>query len=48
MNRMLGNLLRCLIGDKPGNWVDMLAQAKFSYNNFVNRSIEETHFEIVT
>ena len=48
MNRSLGNLLRCLVGDKPSNWEVVLAQAKFAYNNFVNRSIGKTPFEIVT
>ena len=48
MNRSLGNLLRCLIGNKPSNWEMVLEQAKFAYNNFVNRSIGKTPFEIVT
>ena len=26
----------------------VLAQAKFAYNNFVNKSTRRTHFEIVT
>ena len=48
MNRSLGNLLRCLVGNKPRNWEMVLAQAKFAYNNFVNRSKGKTPFEIVT
>lgn len=48
MNRGLGNLLRCLVGDKTTNWELLLAQAEFAYNNYVNRSIGKTHFEIVT
>ena len=48
MNRSLGNLLRCLVGDKPSNWEKVLAQAKFAYNNFVNRSTGKIPFEIVT
>ena len=48
MNRRLGNLLRCLVGDKPSNWEIVLAQAEFAYNNSVNRSTGKTPFEIVT
>ena len=48
MNRSLGNLLRCLVGNKPSNWEMVLAQAEFSYNNYVDRSTGKTPFEIVT
>ena len=48
MNRSLGNLLRCLVGNKPSNWEMVLAQAEFAYNNSVNRSTGKTPFEIVT
>ena len=48
MNRSLGNLLRCLVGDKPSNWEMVLAQAKFAYNNSMNRSSRKTPFEMVT
>ena len=47
MNRSLGNFLRCLVGNKPSNWEMVLAQVEFAYNNFVNRSIGKTPFEIV-
>ena len=47
VNRSLGNFLRCLVGNKPSNWEMVLAQAKFAYNNFVNRSTGKTPFEIV-
>ena len=47
LNRSLGNLLRCLIGNKPSNWEMVLAQAEFAYNNSINRSIGKTPFEIV-
>ena len=43
VNRSLGNLLRYLAGDEPHNWEMVLAQAEFSYNNFVNRSIGKTY-----
>lgn len=48
MNRSLGNLLRCLVGDKIGSWDLILSQAEFAYNNSVNRSTGRTPFEIVT
>ena len=48
MNRSLGNLLRCLVGDKPSNWEVVLVEVEFAYNNFVNRSIGKKSFEIVT
>ena len=48
MNRSLGNLLRCLVGNKASNWEMVLAQAEFAYNNSVNRSTRKTPFEIVT
>ena len=48
MKRNLGNLLRCLVANKPSNWEMILAQAEFAYNNFVNRNTGKTHFEIVT
>ena len=47
MNRSLANLLRCLVENKSSNWKMVLTQAKFAYNNFVNRSIGKTPFEIV-
>ena len=47
MNRSLENLLRCLGGNKPCNWEMVLIQAKFAYNNYVNRSTGKTPFEIV-
>ena len=48
MNRSLGNLLRCLVGNKPRNWEIVLAQAEFAYNNSMNRSTRKTPFEIIT
>ena len=48
MNRSLGNLLRCLAGNKPSNWEMVLTQAEFAYDNYVNRSTGKTPFEIVT
>ena len=48
MNRSLGNLLRCLIGNKPSNWEMVLPQAEFAYNNSMNKSTGKKPFEIVT
>ena len=33
VNKSLRNLLRCLMGDSPGNWDLVLPQAEFAYNN---------------
>ena len=48
MNRRLGNFLRFLVGNKPSKWDMILTQAKFAYNNSMNRSTRKTPFEIVT
>ena len=37
VNRSLGNLLRCLVGDKPKGWDLILPQEEFAYNNFVKK-----------
>jgi hypothetical protein len=47
VNRSLGNLLRCLVGDKPTGWDLILPQAEFAYNNSVNRSTGKSPFQIV-
>ncbi|KAI5321495.1 hypothetical protein L3X38_030566 [Prunus dulcis] len=47
VNRSLRDLLRCLVGDKPGNWELLLPVAEFAYNNSVNRSIGKSPFEMV-
>ena len=47
VNRILGNLLRCLGGDKPKGWDLILPQVEFAYNNSVNRSIGKSLFQIV-
>ena len=47
VNRSLGNLLRCLVGDKSKGWDLILPQEEFSYNDFLNRSIGRSPFQIV-
>ena len=47
VNRSLGNLLRCVVGDKPTGWDLILPQAEFAYNNSVNRSTGKSPFQIV-
>ena len=46
VNHSLGNLLRCLVGDKPKGWDLILPQEKFEYNNYVNRSTSKSPFQI--
>ena len=47
VNRSLGNLLRCLIGENVKNWDLLLPKAEFAYNNSVNRTTGKSPFEIV-
>ena len=47
VNRSLGNLLRCLVGEHTGNWDLILPRAEFAYNSSVNRSTGLSPFEIV-
>ena len=38
VNRALGDLLRCLVGDNVRSWDLKLSQAEFAHNHAVNRS----------
>lgn len=45
VNRSLGNMLRCLVGNHVKAWDSVIPQAEFSYNSSVNRTIKKTPFE---
>ena len=45
VNRSLGNLLRCLVGNNIKTWDLVIPQAEFAYNISVNRTIKKTPFE---
>ena len=47
VNRSLGDLLRCCVGDHVRNWDQNLPMAEFAYNSSINRSTGRSPFEIV-
>ncbi|GKE90459.1 putative reverse transcriptase domain-containing protein [Tanacetum coccineum] len=47
VNRSLGNLLRCLVGDHVKAWDQKLCQAEFAHNHAVNRSTGFSPFQLV-
>jgi len=47
VNRSLGDLFRCLAGEKPENWDLISPHAEFEYNNSVIRSTGKSPFGIV-
>lgn len=47
LNKSLGNLLRCLVGDHPRTWDLVFPLAEFTYNNSVNRSIGMSPFQAI-
>ena len=48
VNRSLGDLLRCSVGEHVTNWDQVLPMVLFAYNHIVNGSISRNPFEIVT
>ena len=46
VNRSLGDMLRCLVRVKQGVWDLILSTAEYAYNNFVNRLIGKSPFQI--
>ncbi|XP_022899369.1 uncharacterized protein LOC111412675 [Olea europaea var. sylvestris] len=47
VNRSLGDLLRCLVGDHIKSWDQKLCQAEFTHNHAVNRSTGFSLFQVV-
>jgi hypothetical protein len=47
VNRSLGDLLRSLVIEHHSQWDNKLPQAEFSYNELLNRIIEQSPFQIV-
>jgi len=47
LNRSLGNLLRCLVGEPLRNWDLILLTVEFAYNSSCNRSIGMSPLEIL-
>ena len=47
INKSLGNLLWCLVGEHLRNWDLILPIAEFTYNSSYNRSIGMSPFEVV-
>ncbi|GJX19210.1 putative nucleotidyltransferase, ribonuclease H [Tanacetum coccineum] len=47
VSKTLGNLIRCLCGDRPKQWDQFIALEEFAFNNMVNRSTGKTPFWVV-
>jgi hypothetical protein len=47
VNRSLGDFLRSLVTKHHSSWDHILPQAKFAYNDLVNRSTGKSPFQIV-
>jgi hypothetical protein len=47
VNWSLGNFLKSLIGDKPGQCDLVVAQAELAYNSSMNRSMGKSSFQVV-
>lgn len=47
VNKSLGKLLRCLVGEHVSQWDLILLQVKFTYNQSMNHSIGRSSFQII-
>lgn len=47
VNRSLGNMLRCLVGDNLKSWDSILCQEEFAHNHAHNRSLGFSPFKVV-
>lgn len=47
VNRMLGNMLRCLAQDHPKQWDEFVGQVEFAYNSMPNQSTGKSPFVVV-
>ena len=47
VNRSLGNLLQCLVGEANQNWDSILPTTQLAYNSSINRSIGASPFKVV-
>lgn len=47
VNRSLGNMLPCLVGDNLRSWDSLLCQAEFAHNHAHNRSLGFSPFKVV-
>ncbi|GKC62688.1 putative reverse transcriptase domain-containing protein [Tanacetum coccineum] len=47
VNRSLGNMLRCLVGDHVKAWDQKLCQVEFAHNHAINQSTRFSPFQVV-
>ena len=46
-NKIISMYLRCLIGDRPRNWLEWLPLAEFCYNSSYQQSLKTSPFHVV-